>query len=124
MIVDNSVNSTMFSRFNSRKTPGTAARGEEPSKVSDSVDISPEALAATNGAGLAVSSPSALVSEHEIKWDLARIFMETLFGSESDKNAKSAEDELIQAITSQQTFEDTLQDAVQKKLSALDSGKK
>jgi hypothetical protein len=98
------------STYNSRsqKVGAEAAPGSiREGGGSDVVEFSTSALAAAGGEKLSAANPAIFSNEVQLKGNLARILMETLFGKE-ETNAKSPEEELVQAMVEEPAAEQIL----------------
>ncbi|MBF0434284.1 MAG: hypothetical protein HQL77_02805 [Magnetococcales bacterium] len=79
-----------------------------------SVDISRVALAQSKGIQTGVAFPPLLVTEDVVRWNLTRIFMETLFGKK-DQNAHKAEMGLVEGVIDEASYEAQLEAAKREK---------
>ncbi|MBF0414892.1 MAG: hypothetical protein HQL78_14215 [Magnetococcales bacterium] len=79
-----------------------------------SVDISRVALDQSKGIQTGVAFPPLLVTEDVMRWNLTRIFMETLFGKK-DQNAHKAEMGLVEGVIDEVSYDAQLEAAKREK---------
>ncbi|MBF0455888.1 MAG: hypothetical protein HQL72_13865 [Magnetococcales bacterium] len=109
-MVPSSLVSSTYAAYNSshRATPATPSpEAETPRPSGDVVNLSSSGLAASSGEKISTRNPALYSNEVHLKWNLARIFMESLFGEEEGVE-ESAEEELVRTVVEEPLANQTL----------------
>ena len=111
MVIDGNGQVALLSYLKVKMGQGTVGTGGLGTNRADSVDISAAALAQVVGSDQAVAMPQLLVNEEVVRWSMARLFMETLFGDQNGAG-QAAEEGLADAVTGDAMTEDASFDAL------------
>ncbi|MBF0421351.1 MAG: hypothetical protein HQL78_14470, partial [Magnetococcales bacterium] len=119
MVIEGTGQVGMLSYFEAIKISETSSlssadRVSSAGSPAVSVDISRVALDQSKGTRTGVAFPPLLVTEDVVRWNLTRIFMETLFGKK-DQNAHKAEMGLVEGVIDEASYEAQLEAARREK---------
>ncbi|MBF0421679.1 MAG: hypothetical protein HQL73_01665 [Magnetococcales bacterium] len=109
MVIEGAGTMTLLARFEAIKmtesvNQGMVGQGSSAGSRAARVEISREAVERSQGGKLGVAFPSLLVTEDAMRWNLTRIFMEALFGTE-DRAGQEAQTGLADAIVGDAVYE-------------------
>lgn len=110
MVIDSNAQVALLSYLNPKMGQETVGKGATDPNRADSVDISAAGKAQVVGSNQAVAMPQLLVNEEVVRWSMARLFMETLFGDQNGAG-QAAEKGLLDAMTGDASFDALLQEA-------------
>ena|GEM_PF-5776251 len=110
MVIDSAGQVALLSYLNAKKNQDTVNRSGSGTGRADSVEFSAQAMAQVVGTQQAIALPQLLVGEDVVRWNMARIFMDTLFG-DSGKDSQKAEEGLVEAVVGEASFDALLEEA-------------
>ncbi|MBF0447684.1 MAG: hypothetical protein HQL67_05740 [Magnetococcales bacterium] len=115
MITTNSITAAYSVHSRSSGTIGSAVQTGRSAKYQpvDVVEFSASALAVSGGERLSVQNPAMFENSEQLKGNLNRILMETLFGKETteqSEQSESVEEELVRTLISDPIADEIMAD--------------
>ncbi|MBF0109702.1 MAG: hypothetical protein HQL76_11045 [Magnetococcales bacterium] len=110
MVIDGAGQLALLSYLDAKRNQDSARKSDMGLVRADSVDFSAAALAQAVGTQQTVAMPQLLVNEEVVRWNMARIFMDTLFGDSAD-GEENKQDESVETMVTEASFDALLEEA-------------